>query len=166
MFRILVVDDTPTNLDLTSRMLQHGAGIATKAGHWFKIKVETGGLDGITYDEPDDKILLTNHSRPIGTLVALDPNTGEIVAWVELEDTAPEGAVADRKGHIFVNNEIKNTMQVIDVKTWKTTASWPLSPCAGVDGNCVRQGFGPRFYRLQQYLGCCGSGFRQGCGFD
>ena len=31
------------------------------------------GLDGIMYDEPDDKIILTNHSRPIGTLTAIDP---------------------------------------------------------------------------------------------
>jgi DNA-binding beta-propeller fold protein YncE len=53
---------------------------------------------------------------------------------VELEDTAPEGAAADGKGHIFVNNEGKNTMQVIDVKTWKATASWPLAPCQGPTG--------------------------------
>jgi len=92
------------------------------------------GLDGIMYDEPDDKIILTNHSRPIGTLTALDPNTGEIVAAVELEDTAPEGAAADGKGHIFVNNEGKNTIQVIDVMTWKATASWPLDPCKGPTG--------------------------------
>src|ERR1017187_9190152 len=130
----------------------HGAGIATKAGHGFttnggdetvtmfdlktlgvlrQIKV---GLDGIMYDEPDDKIILTNHSRPIGTLTALDPKTGDIVATVELEDTAPEGAAADGKGHIFVNNESKNTIQVIDVKTWKATASWPLAPCEGPTG--------------------------------
>src|SRR5207245_2508861 len=76
----------------------HGAGIATKAGHGFttnggdstvtmfdlktlavikQIKVETGGLDGIMYDEPDDKIILTNHSRPIGTLTAIDPTSGD-----------------------------------------------------------------------------------------
>src|SRR5881394_3128535 len=132
----------------------HGAGIATKAGHGFttnggdqtvtmfdlktlavikQIKVGPG-LDGIMYDEPDDKIILTNHSRPIGTLTALDPKTGDIVATVELEDTAPEGAAADGKGHIFVNNESKNTIQVIDVKTWKATASWPLAPCEGATG--------------------------------
>src|SRR5689334_8136578 len=132
----------------------HGAGIATKAGHGFttnggdqtvtmfdlktlatikKIKIGAG-LDGIMYDEPDDKIILTNHSRPIGTLTALDPKTGDIVATVELEDTAPEGAAADGKGHIFVNNESKNTIQVIDVKTWKATASWPLGPCEGPTG--------------------------------
>src|SRR4051812_17280362 len=133
----------------------HGAGIATKAGHGFttngmdstvtmfdvktlavikQIPVKEGGLDGNTYDEPDDKIILTNHSRPVGTLTAIDPKSGDIVATVELEDNAPEGAASDGKGHIFVNNESKNTIQVIDVKTWKATASWPLAPCAGPTG--------------------------------
>ncbi len=132
----------------------HGAGIATKHGHGFttnsgdqtvtmfdlktlavlkQIKVGPG-LDGIMYDEPDDKMILTNHSRPIGTLTAIDPRTGDIVATVELEDTAPEGAAADGKGHIFVNNESKNTIQVIDARTWKATASWPLAPCDGPTG--------------------------------
>src|SRR5213078_708424 len=132
----------------------HGAGIATNAGHGFttnggdetvtmfdlktlavlkRIKVGPG-LDGIMYDAPDDKIILTNHSRPIGTLTALDPKTGDIVATVELEDNAPEGAAADGKGHIYVNNESKNTIQVIDVKTWKAIASWPLAPCDGPTG--------------------------------
>jgi len=83
---------------------------------------------------PDDKIILTNHSRPIGTLTAIDAKTGDIVGTAELEDTAPEGAAADGKGHIFVNNESKNTIQVIDVKTWKATASWPLAPCEGPTG--------------------------------
>ena len=132
----------------------HGAGLVTKYGHGFttnggdqtvtmfdlktlavikQIKVGPG-LDGIMYDEPDDMVILTNHSRPIGTLTAIDPKTGDIVATVELEDNAPEGAAADGKGHIFVNNESKNTIQVIDVKTWKATASWPLAPCEGPTG--------------------------------
>jgi DNA-binding beta-propeller fold protein YncE len=132
----------------------HGAGLVTKAGHGFttnsgdqtvtmfdlktlavlrQIKVGPG-LDGIMYDEADDKVILTNHSRPIGTLTAIDPKTGDIVATVELEDTAPEGAATDGKGRIFVNNEGKNTIQVIDVKTWKATASWPTAPCEGPTG--------------------------------
>ena len=131
----------------------HGAGIATKAGHGFttnggdqtvtmfdlktlavikQIKIGPG-LDGIMYDEPDDKIILTNHSNP-GTLTAIDPTSGDVVATVELEDNGPEGAAADGKGHIFVNNENKNTIQVIDVKTWKATASWPTAPCEGPTG--------------------------------
>ncbi|HWF09781.1 MAG TPA: hypothetical protein VG297_15040 [Bryobacteraceae bacterium] len=133
----------------------HGAGIATKSGHGFttnggnstvtmfdlktlavikQIPVMVGGLDGIMYDQPDDKIILTNHSRPIGTLVAIDPKSGDIVGTAELEDNAPEGAAADGKGHIFVNNESKHTIQVVDVKTWKATASWPLAPCMGPTG--------------------------------
>src|SRR5436190_17064987 len=132
----------------------HGTGLVTKAGHGFttnggdqtvtmfdlktlgvlkQIKVGPG-LDGIMYDEADDKIILTNHSRPIGTLTAIDPNSGEVVATVELEDTSPEGAAADGQGHIFVNNEGKNTIQVIDTKSWKATASWPLAPCEGPTG--------------------------------
>src|SRR5216683_7184640 len=31
-------------------------------------------------------------------------------------------------------NEGKSTIQVIDVKTWKATASWPLAPCEGPTG--------------------------------
>ena len=132
----------------------HGAGIATKAGHgfttnggdmtvtMFDLKTLTvikrimvgDGLDGIMYDEPDDKIILTRHSRPIGTVTALDPKTGDIVGTAELEDNGPEGATADGKGHIFVANEGKSTIQVIDVKTWKATASWPLAPCEGPTG--------------------------------
>jgi DNA-binding beta-propeller fold protein YncE len=132
----------------------HGTGIASKAGHGFttnsgdqtvtmfdlktlavlkQIKVGPG-LDGIMYDEPDDKIILTNHSRPIGTLTAIDPASGNIVATVELEDNSPEGAAADGRGHIFVNNEGKNSIQVIDVKAWKAIASWPLAPCDGPTG--------------------------------
>jgi len=139
--------------DITPTPGVHGAGIATKAGHGFTTnggdqnvamfdlktlavlkQIHVGpGLDGIMYDEPDDKIILTNHSNP-GTLTAINPTTGDIVATVELEDNAPEGAAADGKGHIFVNNESKNTIQVIDSKTWKVTASWPLAPCAGPTG--------------------------------
>ena len=132
----------------------HGAAFSSKVGHGFttnrgnetvtmfdlktlavikQIKVGPG-LDGIMYDEPDDKIILTNHSTPIGTLTAIDPKNGDILATVELEDTAPEGAAADGKGHIFVNNEGTSTIQMIDVKTWKATASWSLAPCEGPTG--------------------------------
>lgn len=153
---VMVVDGATGKVlaDIPNTPGVHGAGFSPKAGHGFttnsgdetvtmfdlktlavlrQIKVGPG-LDGIMYDAPDDKIILTNHSRPKGTLTAIDPKSGDIVATVELEDTSPEGAAADGKGHIFVNNESKNTIQVIDVKTWKVTASWPLAPCDGPTG--------------------------------
>ncbi|HWZ74058.1 MAG TPA: hypothetical protein VN326_21590, partial [Casimicrobiaceae bacterium] len=73
-------------------------------------------------------IILTNHSRPTGTLVAIDPVSGNIVGTTELEDVSPEGAAPNGKGWIYVNNEERNTIQVIDVSTWKAVKSWPLAP--------------------------------------
>jgi YVTN family beta-propeller protein len=99
-----------------------------------KIPIASGGLDGIMYDAADDRIILTNHSRPIGTATAIDPNSGDITGVAELEDNAPEGAASDGAGKIFVNNEGANTIQVIDVKTMKALASWPVSPCEGPTG--------------------------------
>ena len=145
----------------------HGAGIATKAGHGFttnggdqtvtmfdlktlavikQIKVGPG-LDGIMYDEADDKIILTNHSRPIGTLTAIDPTTGDIVATVELEDTAPEGAAADGKGHIFVNNEEQEHDpgdRRQDVEGDRVVAARAVR---GADRHRVRQGVEPHLLR-------------------
>jgi DNA-binding beta-propeller fold protein YncE len=99
-----------------------------------KIPIPTGGQDGIMYDASADRIILTNHSRPIGTVVALDAHTGAIVGTAQLESTSPEGAASDGHGRLFVNNEGTSTIQVIDAKTMTATASWPLAPCEGPTG--------------------------------
>ena len=155
--RVMVVDGRTGTLlgEIVDTPRTHGIGIAPKANHGFttnggdstvtmfdlktlavikKIKVPNGGLDGIMYDEYDDKIILTNHSRPTGTLVAIDPVSGNIVGTAELEDVSPEGAAPNGKGWIYVNNEERNTIQVIDVNTWKAVKSWPLAPCEGPRG--------------------------------
>jgi YVTN family beta-propeller protein len=141
--------------DIPDTPRTHGIALAPKSGHGFitsagdstvemfdlktlavirRIPVPTGGLDGIMYEDFSDRIILTNHSRPIGTAVALDPKTGDIVGTAHLEDNSPEGAASDGKGKIFVNNEGTNTIQVIDVKTMTVLASWPLAPCEGPTG--------------------------------
>jgi DNA-binding beta-propeller fold protein YncE len=99
-----------------------------------KVHIPMGGLDGIVYDESDDLVILTNHSRPIGTAVSLDATTGAIVGSAQLEDNAPEGAASDGKGRIFVNNESKNTIQVLDARSMTVLASWPVDPCDGPTG--------------------------------
>ena len=154
---VMVVDGPSGKVlgDIPDTPRMHGVALAPKYNHGFttnggdstltmfdiktlavikKIRIPTGGLDGIMYDEADDLIILTNHSRPIGTAVAVNPSTGEITGTAELEDNAPEGAAADGKGRIFVNNESKNTIQVLDAKTMKVLASWPLAPCEGPTG--------------------------------
>jgi len=98
-----------------------------------KIKIPAGGLDGIMYDDFSDRLILTNHST-IGTATAVDPNTGVITGEARLEDNAPEGAASDGKGKLFVNNERKNTIQVIDSKIMNVLSSWPLDSCEGPTG--------------------------------
>ena len=141
--------------DIPDTPRTHGIALAPKSGHGFitnagdstvtmfdiaslavikKIPVPTGGLDGIMYDDFSDRIILTNHSRPAGTVVAIDPKTGALVATVQLEDNSPEGAASDGKGKIFVNNEGTSTIQVIDERTMTVLASWPLAPCEGPTG--------------------------------
>jgi DNA-binding beta-propeller fold protein YncE len=154
---VMVIDAATGKVigDIPDTPRTHGIALVPKRNHGFttnggdssvtmfdlktlavirKIPVRSGGLDGIMYDEADDRVILTNHSRPVGTATAIDPQTGDITGIAELEDTAPEGAASDGKGRIFVNNESKNTIQVIDAKTMKATASWPLAPCEGPTG--------------------------------
>jgi len=154
---VMVVDGATGKVlgDIPDTPRTHGIALAPKSNHGFitnggdstvtmfdlktlavikKIPIPTGGQDGIMYDDFSDRIILTNHSHPIGTLVALDPKTGNIVGSVELEDDGPEGAASDGKGKIFVNNEGKNTIQVIDIRAFKVLASWSLAPCDGPTG--------------------------------
>jgi WD40 repeat protein len=154
---VMVVDGAAGKVigDIPDTPRTHGIALAPTSGHGFttnggdstvtmfdlkslavikKIKVPTGGLDGIMYDASSGRIILTNHSRPKGTAAAIDPKSGAILGVAELEDDAPEGAASDGKGRIFVNNERKGTIQVIDVKTMKVLASWPLAPCEGPTG--------------------------------
>lgn len=154
---VMVVDGSTGKVlgDIPDTPRTHGIALATTSSHGFitnggdstvtmfdlkslavikKIPVPTGGLDGIMYDDFSGRIILTNHSRPIGTVVAMDAKTGDLVGTVQLEDNAPEGAASDGKGKIFVNNEGTSTMQVIDVRSMSVLASWPLAPCAGPTG--------------------------------
>jgi DNA-binding beta-propeller fold protein YncE len=155
--RVMVVDGVTGKLlgEIVDTPGVHGIGIAPKANRGFttnggdstvtvfdlktlavikKIKVPNGGLDGIMYDDYDDKIILTNHSRPTGTLVAIDPDSSNIVGTAELEDDSPEGAATNGKGWIYVNNAKNSTVQVVDASSWKAIKSWPLAPCEGPRG--------------------------------
>jgi uncharacterized membrane protein YkoI len=154
---VMVVDGATGKVlgDIGDTPRMHGIALVAKYNHGFttnagdstvtmfdlktlaaikKIKVPSGGLDGIMYDEPDDRIILTNHSRPIGTATFIEPKEGTVAGEVQLEDNAPEGAATDGKGRVFVNNEGTNTIQVLDAKTMKSVSSWPIAPCEGPTG--------------------------------
>jgi YVTN family beta-propeller protein len=96
-----------------------------------KVHAGINGLDGIMYDEQTDKILTINHSKP-GSAVVIDAKTGDVVGKVTLTGDAPEGGASDGKGRIYINLEDKNAIDVIDTKTWKVIATWPI--CDGPTG--------------------------------
>jgi DNA-binding beta-propeller fold protein YncE len=154
---VMVVDGPSGKVlgDIPDLPRMHGIALAAKWNHGFttnagdstvtmfdlkslatirRIPTHAGGLDGIMYDDFTDRIILTNHSRPAGTLMALDANSGDVIGVAELEDDAPEGAASDGRGRLFVNNEGKNTMQVLDAKSLRVLDSWPLAPCDGPTG--------------------------------
>ncbi len=99
-----------------------------------KVHAGKDGLDGIMYDDATDRILTIDHSRPLGTAVVIDPAKGEAVNTVTLTGNAPEGGVSDGKGRIFINVEDGNAIDVVDSKTWKVAATWPIAPCDGPTG--------------------------------
>jgi len=81
-----------------------------------------GGTDYLTAEPGTGRVFVSR-----GTHVM-------VIGVAELEDDAPEGAASDGKGRLFVNNEGKSTMQVIDARTMKVQSSWPLTPCDGPTG--------------------------------
>jgi DNA-binding beta-propeller fold protein YncE len=154
---VMIVDGATGKVlgDIPDTPRTHGIALAPKANHGFttnagdststmfdaktmavikKIKAGMDGLDGIMYDDATDKILTINHSRPIGTAVVIDAKTGDVVGKVELSGNAPEGGVSDGKGKIYINIENKNAIDVVDTKTWKVVATWPIAPCDGPTG--------------------------------
>jgi len=154
---VMIVDQATAKVigDIPDTPRVHGIALAQSSGHGFTTnggdststmfdlgsmavikKVHTGasGLDGIMYDDATDKVLTIDHGRPTGTAVVIDPKSGDVVTRIDLTGDGPEGGVSDGKGRIFINLEDKNAIDVIDTKTWKVVATWPIAPCDGPTG--------------------------------
>ncbi|WP_295647930.1 hypothetical protein [uncultured Mucilaginibacter sp.] len=95
------------------------------------IPLTNKGPDAILYDPYSDKIFVINGSSNSASIV--DPVTLKQVGTIDLGG-APEFAVADGKGKIYNNLEDKNSLNVIDTKTMKVVANYPLAPCGGPTG--------------------------------
>jgi DNA-binding beta-propeller fold protein YncE len=95
-----------------------------------KIEVE-GGPDGILFDPFNQRTYIWSHSAPNATVI--DAKDGAVLGTIDLEG-APEQAVTDGKGHIYVDIEDKDNVAVIDSKTMKVTGHYDL---AGKGGQCA-----------------------------
>ena len=81
------------------------------------------GPDAIIYDPYSDRVFSFNGESNNSSVV--DPNTLKQVGTVDLGGR-PEFAVSDRNGKIYNNLEDKNSLNVIDVKSLKVIANYPL----------------------------------------
>ena len=126
----------------------HGAAVDQKSGHGFgsskpvvmwdakslatiKTIDAQGNPDGIM--EADGRVYVLSHSAPNVTVI--DAKDGSIVGTVDLGG-APEQAVSDHKGHIYIDLEDKGSIAVVDAKALKLTNTYSLAGkgdgCAGL----------------------------------
>jgi len=95
------------------------------------IPVTATGPDAIIYDPYTDQVFSFNGESNNSSVI--DPNTLKQVGTVDLGG-GPEFAVADGKGKIYNNLEDKSSLNIIDSKTLKVIANYPLAPCGGPTG--------------------------------
>ena len=154
---VMVVDGATGKVvgDILDTPRIHGIAFAQKENHGFttnagdstltmfdlkslafikKIHIGIDGADGILYDDATNTILSINHSHPTGTAVVVNAKTGDVMSTIKLGGNAPEGGASDGKGKIYINIEDKNSIDVIDTKTWKVVANWSIEPCDGPTG--------------------------------
>jgi YVTN family beta-propeller protein len=129
-------------------MRGHGVAVDPVSGHAFSssqpvimwdsktlqtIKTVTlqGGPDGILFEPLTERIYVFSHRPPNATV--LDGKDGSIVGTIDLGG-APEQAASDGQGHLYVDLEDKNSIAVVDVKTLKVTATYPLGANGGGPG--------------------------------
>jgi len=125
-----------------------GAAVDPKAGHGFSsskpiamwdtktlemiktIDVQ-GNPDGILFDPFNQRVWVFSHSQPNATVI--DSKDGSIVGTLDLGG-APEQAVTDGKGHVYVDIEDKDNIAAVDAKMLKVMAHYDLAGKGGGPG--------------------------------
>jgi len=126
-----------------------GAAVDPKAGHGFAsskpvVMWETktlaviktidvdGGPDGILFDPFNERVYIFSHRAPNATVI--DAKDGSVVGTIDLGG-APEQAVTDGKGHLYVDLEDKDKIAAVDATTMKVTAQYDVAgKCGGPGG--------------------------------
>jgi YVTN family beta-propeller protein len=95
------------------------------------IRIPGIGPDAIAFEPTTRRVFTFNgHS---GDVTAIDAVTDSVVGTVPLGGT-PEFAVADGRGHVFVNIEDKSELVEFDPRTLAVIARWPIAPGEGPTG--------------------------------
>ena len=126
----------------------HGAVIDSKSNHGFAsskpilmfdtktmmhlktIDVQ-GNPDGMLFDPFDERVYVLSHTAPHATVINAKDGSG--LGTIDLGGM-PEQAVADGKGHLYVDIEDKENIAVVDTKTLSVTGHYDLT---GKGGTCA-----------------------------
>ena len=123
----------------------HGVAVDPKSHHGFSsskpvvmfdtrslASVKTvpvdGNPDGILFDAFSGRVFVLSHRAPNATV--LNAADGAVVGTIDLGG-APEQAVSDGKGHVFVDIEDKDKVAVVDSRTLKVTGQYDLGGRGG-----------------------------------
>ena len=148
--RITVFDlDTLASVGTIANANARGAAVDPKSGHGFgsskpvvmwdtktlatikTIDVD-GGPDGILFDPFNARVYVFSHRAPNATVI--NAADGSIAGTMDLGG-APEQAVTDGNGHIYVDIEDKDNIAVVDGKTMTVIAHYDLAgKCGGPGG--------------------------------
>jgi DNA-binding beta-propeller fold protein YncE len=142
--------DTLERVGLIPDVRAHGVAVSVKSNHGFAtsrpiamwnattlepigtIDVQ-GAPDGILYDPFADRVYVFSHKPPNATV--LDASDGSIAGTIDLGG-APEQAVSDGLGRIYVDMEDEDRVAVIDAAAMKPRGSYSLDgrggACAGL----------------------------------
>lgn len=135
--------------DIPGQQRSHGVALVPEAGRGFISDGGTGSVlifdlktrkpigsvpaaadaDAIIYDPASNRVLVMCGDAHQMVAIAPDVNPvgGKPAARVDLGG-APEFAVADGKGKVFVNIVDKDEVAVVDTKAMKVIARWPTAP--------------------------------------
>ena len=126
----------------------HGVAVSPKSMHGFatskpvamwdartlapikSIDVD-GSPDGILYDSFNDRVYVFSHKAPNATVI--NASDGSVLGVIDLGG-APEQAVTDGQGHIYVDIEDKDRIAVIDAATMEVRGHYDLG---GMGGTCA-----------------------------
>ncbi|HEV2278899.1 MAG TPA: YncE family protein [Acidobacteriaceae bacterium] len=105
--------------------------------------------DGIIYDGKLNKVIaVSGDGNALMTFSPdIDPKSGKIDPPIQLGG-APEFLASDGSGKVYVNLEDKDVVAVVDLKSRKVIARWPVAP----GGHPVGMAIDPAAHRL--FVGC------------
>lgn len=90
--------------------------------------------DAIFYEDYSKKIITCNGRS--NDITIIDPITDKVIQTINVKGK-PETAVSDGLGNVFINNEDKSEIEVIDMKTMKLIHSWSIKPGEASSGLAI-----------------------------